>query len=473
LYVSLIQLDGVDFWLLAKIGEIISKTGSIPDTLLFPFTEIASEKFNAHEWLACLIFNKAIRLFGEDGMPFFTASLALVYFSLTSYLAYLRGKSNMAIALFGGIFAIATENYRHTLRPELIALSLMAVYWIALEFYRKSPGIGRAVLVALPVLIWVNVHGSFVLAPILLGMYVVGTYLDQIREGKLALKSPNGMVVKMAALTVLVMLTCLVNPFGWELIKFVLRFSSDPRLTESVMEWTSTFEYRTADRYWLMVLVWIITLICIAWNYKKVSMVDVIVFVAFTYLALRAIRFPVYLGMVAAYVVPANLVSVVQLDRYRKALYQGITVVSLVGLMFAMNFGGLTYRHPYSNGVWRMSSRINKWMKDPEVSGNVLTAMETGPELIYNAYPRLKPSIDARIDSYGFDYFSFQKALLVDRKLRDEFVERYDVRYVLLPRHIWDRLKEIDPHNFDEWEPVVIDYSAALLRRSEEKRGVE
>jgi hypothetical protein len=112
-------------------------------------------------------------------------------------------------------------------------------------------------------------------------------------------------------------------------------------------------------------------------------------------------------------------------------------------------------------------------MKDPEVSGNVLTAMETGPELIYNAYPRLKPSIDARIDSYGFDYFSFQKALLVDRKLRDEFVERYDVRYVLLPRHIWDRLKEIDPHNFDEWEPVVIDYSAALLRRSEEKRVVE
>ncbi|HWH81920.1 MAG TPA: hypothetical protein VNU71_06765, partial [Burkholderiaceae bacterium] len=38
-----------DFWLQAKIGELIVDTGAIPHTVLFPFTWARDYPFNAHE----------------------------------------------------------------------------------------------------------------------------------------------------------------------------------------------------------------------------------------------------------------------------------------------------------------------------------------------------------------------------------------------------------------------------------------
>lgn len=43
-----------DFWLQAKVGELIASNFEIPKTLLFPFTDIQSAQFNAHEWLSAL-----------------------------------------------------------------------------------------------------------------------------------------------------------------------------------------------------------------------------------------------------------------------------------------------------------------------------------------------------------------------------------------------------------------------------------
>ena len=53
-----------------------------------------------------------------------------------------------------------------------------------------------------------------------------------------------------------------------------------------------------------------------------------------------------------------------------------------------------------------------------DMKGNVFNSYELGAELIYRAYPRLRPMIDSRIDSYGDEYF-----LLSDRLVHQEAME--------------------------------------------------
>lgn len=58
-----------DFWLQFKVGELITSNFGIPKSLLFPFTDIQTAKFNAHAWLPSVLFYEMIQLFGEKASP--------------------------------------------------------------------------------------------------------------------------------------------------------------------------------------------------------------------------------------------------------------------------------------------------------------------------------------------------------------------------------------------------------------------
>lgn len=467
IYVSIAQLEGVDFWLLAKVGQIISETRAIPDTLLFPFTEVSTEKFNAHEWLACLVFHWALRYLGEANIPFFTASLGLSFFILACRLAYIRSQSNIAIALLGGLAALVTENYRHTLRPELLALNLTAIYWIALERFRSRPTFISALSVAIPTVLWANTHGSFILAPLIASMYTAGIQIDWMRSNKKFSFVPCVGAMRFAMLTLGLVFACMVNPFGWELIQFVFKFSSDPALAGAIVEWSPTYEFYVVPRYWMIFAVWVLTLVAVALNIRRCSIVDLIIFLAFSFLAIKAVRFPVYLGLVAAYILPAYVPKSYGLVKRQNYLYVSVILLSGAGLALAMNFGNLTNSQPYSLGSWKFSAKMVETLKNPQMHGNVLTSMETGPELIYIAYPRLKPSIDSRVDSYGFDYLQYQTTVLLNDTFQDEFVKRYDVKYVLFQRKVMENFTKLNAWKEGRWKIVLMDRSAVLLRRSD------
>jgi L-threonylcarbamoyladenylate synthase len=70
-----------DFWLQAKVGELIARDHAIPKTILFPFTEIRDARFNAHEWLPSLLFYWLIDLVGEDGLPLVMGAAGVALFS--------------------------------------------------------------------------------------------------------------------------------------------------------------------------------------------------------------------------------------------------------------------------------------------------------------------------------------------------------------------------------------------------------
>ena len=473
-YASTVRLGGDDFWLQAKIGEYIVNSHSIPQTLLYPFTEIASERFNAHEWFMSVLFHLSLSAFGEDGMPFVVGAMGLVLFGAMARLSYVRSGGSYSIALLGGYVSLLVENYRHVLRPELPSLIFMALLLNILEGFKKKASWVLALWSALIMVAWSNSHGSFILGPLMVGMFATGLYLDDLVHSKFQQRTPSPLVVRSAGLLLLTCASCLVNPFGWELIQFVFSFSTSSGTSKHLTEWLPTFDARIwgVRGFWIALAVWILTFASVMFGRKRLSAVDWLMFVAFTYLAYRAIRFPVYLGMLAAYIVPTCLPPQWrQKSREPLLLKFGIAVAAATVGAVAL-FGNAAESRLYSlQDRTKLTIPMVQVLSDPALQGNVLNSMEYGAELIYRAYPRLRPSIDCRFDSYGVDYSLFNDALFRDDALLNEFVARYDVRYLLVSADLFERFQALQNWKQEKWRIYFADQRSVLLQRADVRQG--
>ncbi|TXH89699.1 MAG: hypothetical protein E6Q78_06440 [Rhodoferax sp.] len=467
-YASLVQLNGVDFWLQVKIGEIIVRENQIPTTLMFPFTEIASNKFNAHEWLASVFFYLLLGVVGEEGLPWFVALLGWVLLYLSAKLAHQRGATGPAAALGLGVLAVLTENYRHVLRPELVSALLLPMFWVQLEKFRRQPVWTHALTSSLIVVVWVNSHGSFVIALVLTSIYAIGEIVNvYFRDGGCLGTDSRQRIMHMSLLVIVHFLVSLLNPFGVNSLLFVIGFGGDPNLRLFIAEWAPTFDSRWIELpgFWIALAVWVGTVFLLLRNWRQLDAVDVLVLIFFSALAARAIRFPVYLGVMSAFLCAPHAGKYLQNLSDEKIIFQRLSVFMLALGIMVFLFGNAQGRKPHYTGVAKLSDRMIKTLENPNHSGNVLTSLELGAELIYRAYPRLRPSIDCRVDSFGFEYLLDQERLLYNDDQLLAFLQRYNVQYMLMDRARLHDAMQSGAWRADRWTVVDVDKSAIFLRR--------
>lgn len=470
LYASTVPISGNDFWLQAKVGQIIVTEHYIPDTLLFPFTEASSKSFHAHEWLVSIFFHYLLRYLGEEAIPFFIGALGLTLFALMARLAYVRGAKNYSVALLGGFVTILVENYRHELRPELPSLILMAILWLVIEAYKSNPRTIQILWASLVMILWANSHGSFVLGPILSGLYAAGTYLDEVFQSRFKLLRPSGKVWQLLVLLVVISASCLITPFGWDLVRFVFSFGNSAEAGIHLTEWIPTLDTRLRGLrgFWLALAIWSLTAGILLAHRKQFCALDVLLFAAFTFLALRAIRFPVYLGMVFAYIAPAYIAKYFDGPRLSLVGLRTLCILASASLLLIAIFGNVAMRHPYYyDDPTKFTAKMVQTVNDPSIHGNVLNSMELGAELVYRAYPRLRPAIDSRFDSYGPEYHRYILSLFKNDLLFDQFVQRHDVRYVLIDGTRYDDFTGLKSWQRGEWRIRSIDHRAVLFQRSD------
>jgi hypothetical protein len=474
LYASTVRLSGDDFWLQAKIGEIIANSNEIPDTLLFPFTEIVFERFNAHEWLISVVFHYALTFLGQDGMPFLIGGLGLALFTVMARLTFIRTHGNFSLALLGGYLSVLVENYRHVLRPELPCLIIMALLLCNLETFKTRPNLRSGFWSCLLIVIWANSHGSFILGPLLIGIFATGQYIDEIRAARFKLSAPSSKVFKLTLLFAAALGSCLINPFGMELIQFVFSFSMHSDASKNLTEWLPTFDHRMygVRGFWIALGTWTLLAFFLLVGRARVGGVEWLIFIAFSILAFRAIRFPVYLGMVAAYILPICLPSSWLLKKWEPRILTAGLALALSSIAMVSIYGNAGRNSTYSKlDSIKFTIPMVQALGNPALRGNVLNTMELGAELIYLTYPRMRPSMDCRVDSYGFEYGNFNSALFNNDELLREFVGRYDVRYLLMDTRQFERFGKLSSMTDGEWRIYFGDTRAVLLQRADILEG--
>src|SRR5690349_4716902 len=145
---TFVPISSNDFWLQVTIGGMIWNDGSIPRTVLFPFTEAKDYPFIAHEWLPSVVVYLLHRALGFDLLVFVKGAIGLLMFALAYRLAE-RLTRDAVLATLLAVVALVVGNYRHFLRPEIFALVFLLVLLNLLVEYQLT-GRRRILLWALP-----------------------------------------------------------------------------------------------------------------------------------------------------------------------------------------------------------------------------------------------------------------------------------------------------------------------------------
>jgi hypothetical protein len=247
---SSVPLAHTDFWSHLKYGEWIAAERRLPDIEpLNPFTDKQKPMFDAM-WLTQLGYHEVFRLgewvaHGDDRRRFeggveavrAVHALAAIAVLALAGLAYRRSADSVPWAIGGILIVVALLlQLLAVQRPQVFALDCFAALLCLLS--RGAPSRRGLVLIPLVMLLWANLHGSFVVGFALLGLMLLGRAFEVSRavdwSFAAVLRDPG--VRRLGLALALALLAACLNPYGPELYLNVVRFSDSPNL-RTMAEW--------------------------------------------------------------------------------------------------------------------------------------------------------------------------------------------------------------------------------------------
>lgn len=435
-----------DFWLQARLGAWIASEYQIPQTLLFPFTLARDYPFNAHEWLPSLLFHGVVTLVGEPGLPFVLGGLGLALFAFTCLVTYRNTNGSLTLALGAGLVVMVSENFRHFLRPELLTVFLLLASLFLLERLRRRSTVGDWISLHGLQVLWANSHGSFVLLPMLGAIVAADVVWSRWFQPSTLSTYRHSSVVLI--LPVSLFLSSLLTPFDIELWQFSLGFGAgiDSFSKQEIIEWMPLWDTRShaIQGLWPAVGVGLLPLLLLWVERHQFALRHIGIAMLFLFLATQANRFLVYLGPILAWLVPLSP-RLRSIAKHRVALASMCICWLLLGLsvLFRGNLNGSYPWDARSNHAFPPS--LARFLEQGNLRGPVFNSYDLGGELTFRGYPRLQPSIDSRIDSYGDAYFEWHESLLDRAQAFTDFLREWKVQYLLLTKDDYLRYMRIEP----------------------------
>ncbi|HEX4491027.1 MAG TPA: hypothetical protein VH914_07470 [Acidimicrobiia bacterium] len=277
-WVGIRQLSDNSFFWHLRTGRYILDHG-IPRGDIFSFTAPGT-RWVAQSWLAEIAYGALDRSVGAIGIRLLIACTGAAVTLLSYRLARRLTGDRVRAGLITVVAYVATMVV-FSERPLAFGLvAALVVVWIVEV---PESRVGQRPLLWLPVVfwLWTNVHGSFALGVVYIGLHVVGRALDGARPWE-------GRERQLVTGTLVGLAVSLVNPYGPGLLMFPVQLMGRGQVLAQVVEWRSP-DFRSpvgmAFAAWLVVLV-----VALALAEKRPTRRDVLVAVPFVLLALWAER---------------------------------------------------------------------------------------------------------------------------------------------------------------------------------------
>ena len=226
----LVPIPAVDLAYQVRAGDEILRTGVIPAVDTYTFT-VAGTPWTDQQWLAQVFLALGFRAGGWELLVVLRAVLVSAAFGLLAATAMAKG-ARPRTGAFLSLLAFALAAPALALRPQLFAIAIFAALLLLVARRHRNP---RVVWLApLLVIAWANIHGSFVLAPMLLGY----AWLDDLVRGRPSRAAFALLLVGTAA--------TLVNPFGIGAWEYAAGIGANPAIAGQVTEWQRTTPFTRA-----------------------------------------------------------------------------------------------------------------------------------------------------------------------------------------------------------------------------------
>jgi len=221
---NLTKISDPDFFWHLKTGELIAASGA-PQQDSFSWTH-ADGKWLDHEWLSQLIFHIVFKTTGFAGLIIFKAVFITTAFFLV-FIICLKVSSSLEISVFVTALGGAIASITYSLRPQLFSFFLLAALILILYEKEKKPRLIRGIPFLF--ILWINLHGMFVIGCAVLTVFAVEETLKQ---------------KKLSALGAIALITAaalILNPYGVRAVlhPFKYLYGSTHTHMGYIMEWMS------------------------------------------------------------------------------------------------------------------------------------------------------------------------------------------------------------------------------------------
>jgi hypothetical protein len=218
------DLPTVDLAYHLRAGESILATGVIPTVDTYTFTA-AGERWLDQNWGAQVVLAVVFRVAGWTGLAILRAVLVGLAFGFVLAACRRLGAAERTAALLT-LGAFVVSSFTLALRPQLFGIAIFAAILLLSTYRRDRP---RLMWLAVPlILVWANMHGSFVLGIGLLGLVWIGDVADRV-PGR-----TRHLVLGVAAASAV---AATVNPLGFELWRYAVGIATSPTITNRITEW--------------------------------------------------------------------------------------------------------------------------------------------------------------------------------------------------------------------------------------------
>lgn len=319
--VVLMPLEPSDYWTYQRIGQEILRAGNIPTTEFMTYTSGGNPAFFAY-WLPSILFLKIYEIGGLAFTALVTGLCVTAFYALLSKCLKELNIPPVTATLVVFVTALMGSNNWST-RPQIFAYPLFALtVWLLLRARTRSwRGLMWIPLIAV---LWVNVHGSFILLFVLLvSALIFGA----------ALRKPL-LLVTLASLA-----ATLVNPYGLDLWAHTAGMVGSDLIKTVSTEW-----FPPVNQGWQLNLFFgslLVVPVLAAFSPARAQRLSWIWFLGFGWMALSGIRYVIWFTFVEALLVAQLAVPWLGACLDRRELFQQKTfnlILSLVLWGFALTF---------------------------------------------------------------------------------------------------------------------------------------
>lgn len=219
------SMSTIDLTYQVRAGEWMLRAHRLLDVDTFTLTVQGTPWLN-QQWAAEVMLAALHRAGGWAGVSIARGALAGVSMGAV-FLACRHAGASLRRAALLTTAGFVLAQYHMAMRPQMIGFTLFCVSLWLIEGRRDRP---RS-LWALPVIVavWANVHGSFVLGPLLGGL----AWLEDRRD-----RDPVARTT--FAVTAVACLATLVNPFGWRVLSYTVQIGTNSTIRNLISEWRPT-----------------------------------------------------------------------------------------------------------------------------------------------------------------------------------------------------------------------------------------
>jgi hypothetical protein len=457
----LANLQSVDLAYHLRAGGLILDTRAIPTTDTFTFTA-AGLAWQDQQWGGEVILAAVYRGAGWTGLVLLRATLVGLIFGFV-FAACRRGNSNRTAALLT-LAAFALASVTLALRPQLFGMALFGMMlWLVWRRGQKP----AALWLVIPLTIaWANLHGSFVLAPLVLGLAALEDAITPANRGS---------AIRTLAVATACAFATLLNPFGVGLWEYAADIATNPTITNRITEWqpTTPFSVEGAAFYVSLALVGVLLAVT-ARRYRRLDPGPVVWLGPFVVIAIRSVRGLAWWPIVAAATVAKVVASPnesARRERLDSPLIRRLNTV-IAGIIVLAGVGLLPLWRPLERGldapagvVGTAPPGVTAALRDLATPADRLFAPQPWGSWFEFALPAVPVFIDSRIELFPTAVWDDYDAIVNGDARWSDAVDRWGITIIVTIDRVGqltDRLRESAA-----WREVYNDADARVFVRAD------